>query len=279
MPQGVYIYMKRKITVKIIAVVAVTALMLAAAGCVTQDQPKNDDSLKKVLDKGELVLGLDEGFPPMGFVNDAGEVVGFDIYVAQEVCRRLGVTLVKKGINWDTKEDELNSGTIDCIWNGMSITPARAESMNLSEPYMKNEIIFAVMGDSDIKGTRDLKGRHVGVQAGSTAQEKLKETDIYPDITEVPFEENLTLLQKLEAKEIDAALIDSVVAYYFIASSENRFFILPDSLAEEEYAIGFRKEDKALRDKVQEILIEMKTDGTLGRISKTWFGSDITTVR
>ena len=151
--------------------------------------------------------------------------------------------------------------------------------MNLSEPYMKNEIIFVVMGDSEIKSIRDLKGKRVGVQSGSTAQDKLEETDIYPDITKITFEENLTLLQKLEEKEIDAALIDSVVAYYFISSSESRFFVLPDSLAEEEYAIGFRKGDQKLRDRIQKILIGMKTDGTLGRISKTWFGSDITTVR
>lgn len=266
-------------TKRIIACLIAAVFAFTAFGCASQNNTDSDDSLQKVLDKGELVLGLDTGFPPMGFIDESGETVGFDIYVAQEVCRRLGVRLVTKGINWDTKEDELNSKAIDCIWNGMSVTPARSESMNLSEPYMKNELIIVVMGDSEIKGLKDLKGKSVGVQSGSTAEETLQKTDLYSDITIVPFEDNIALLKSLEQGGMDAALVDSVVAYYFISSSTNRFFVLPDSLGEEEYAIGFRKNDQKLRDKVQEILIEMKTDGSLGRISKTWFGSDITTVR
>ena len=267
---------------RLIALMTFAACIFTLAGCTQHPAVTGyykDNSLKKVLDAGQLVLGLDTEFPPMGFIDDKGEIVGFDIDVAEEVCRRLGVTLVKKGIDWDSKEDELNSGSIDCIWNGMSITPARAEAMNLSEPYMKNELIVAIMSSSSIKGMRDLDGRTIGVQSGSTAEDVLRASDSFSDITIIEYPDNLTLFDKLEAGEMDAALVDSIVAYYYVFSSSEKFYILPDSLEEEEYAIGFRKNDQALRDRIQEIISDMKTDGTLGKISKNWFGSDITTVR
>ena len=265
----------------LIAALMIAACLLTAAGCgsAQSGEQRDDDSLQKVLDAGQLVLGLDVGFPPMGFIDDSGEIVGFDIDVAQEVCDRLGVKLVKLGINWDTKEKTLNNGTIDCIWNGMSVTPARAESMNLSEPYMKNEMIFVVLGSSDAKTMRDLAGRTVGVQSGSTAQELLEDSVLSGNITIRLYDTNQQLLENLKMGVVDAALLDSVAAYYIIFSSNVPFFVLPESLGEEEYAVGFRKGDQALRDRVQEILGEMKADGTLGQISKSWFGSDITTVK
>ena len=265
---------------KILAGIVAAVLLLSLTGCGSgKESSKNDDSLRKVLDAGQFVLGLDVDFPPMGFLDETGEIVGFDIDVAQEVCNRLGVKLVKKGINWDTKEDTLNSGEIDCIWNGMSITPGRAEAMNLSDPYMKNELIVIILGESDARNLSDLTGKKVGVQSGSTALETLEKSKIYPSITVVTFDDNLTLLQKLADREVDAALVDSIVAYYFIFSDDNQFYVLPDSLGEEKYAVGFRKNDQALRDKVQQIISEMKADGTLSNISKKWFGSDITIVK
>jgi len=273
---------KRKTLKKMFAVVAAAMMLLTLTCCGSNVQTVDaarDDSLKRVMDAGQLVLGLDVSFPPMGFADENGNLVGFDIDMAQEVCDRLGVKLVKKGIDWDKKETELNEMRIDCIWNGLSITPARAESMNLSEPYMKNELIVVVPGSSDAIVLRDLKGRRVGVQSGSTAQDVLEASSLLPDITVRAYETVAALLEHLDKGEVDAALIDSVSAYYFIFSSDKPYFILSESMAEEDYAIGFRKEDRALRDKVQQIISDMKADGTLGRISRKWFGSDITTVR
>ncbi len=265
---------------KLAALFCFFAMLCLLAGCGGKtDAPKSDNSLQKVLDAKKFVLGLDVGFPPMGFVNEAGEITGFDIDVAQEVCSRLGVTLVKQGIDWDTKEDKLNDGTIDCIWNGLSVTPERSKTMDFSEPYMKNELIFVVSADSGVKGMYDLAGRKVGVQSGATAQDALKASDIFSKIAIVPFEDNLTLLRQLEQGGVDAALMDSVVAYYYIFSNDKQFFVLPSSLGEEKYAIGFRKGDQKLRDKIQSTISDMKADGTLGKISKKWFGSDITIVK
>lgn len=269
--------MKYGKTIAIVACALAALCMLAACG--TQNQKAGDDSLQKVLDSGELILGLDTAFPPMGSIDESGEIVGFDIDVGQEVCNRLGVTLVKKPINWDENEEELNSGRIDCIWNGMSVTPERIESMCLSEPYMKNEFIFLLLEDSAISELKELKGKLVGVQTGSTAEEALVKSDLYSDIQVRLFEDNVELLQRLEQGEMDAALVDSVVAYYFVNNSSKPFLILPDSFGEDEYAIGFRKGDQALRDRVQEILGQMREDGKLAEIAIKWFGSDITTVK
>ena len=272
--------MKRSVYKRILACVLALVSVLAFAGCGGQNEDADDDSLQKVLDAGQLILGLDTGFPPMGFIDENGDIVGFDIDVAQEVCNRLGVTLVKQGIDWDEKENDLNEGRIDCIWNGFSVTPARDEAMCLSDPYMKNELIVVVLGGSEVKVLRDLKGMKIGVQSGSTAQDVLEASDIYPDVTEISYDTVMILVDKLNKGEIDAAVIDSVSAYYFMFSSEEQqYFTLSDSLDEEDYAIGFRKNDRKLRDKIQEIISEMKADGTLGNISKKWFGSDITTVR
>lgn len=238
-----------------------------------------DQSLQKVLDSGKLVLGLDATFKPMGYTNENDEVVGFDIDVAEEVCARMGVELVKEGINWETKEQDLNAGRIDCIWNGMSVSPSRAEEMNLSEPYMTNAMVFVVPASSDITAMDQLSDKIIGVQNGSTAEEILMASEIGATITEQPMATNIEALQQMELGIVDAVFLDSVVANYEITSSGKDYKVLPDGLEEEEYAIGFRKNDQALRDEVQKILSEMKADGKLGEISTEWFGSDITTVK
>lgn len=240
---------------------------------------ETDQSLQKVLDSGKFILGLDATFKPMGYTDENDEIVGFDIDVAEEVCARMGVELVKEGINWETKEQDLNAGRIDCIWNGMSVSPSRAEEMNLSEPYMTNAMVFVVPASSDITAMDQLSDKIIGVQNGSTAEEILMASEIGATITEQPMATNIEALQQMELGLVDAVFLDSVVANYEITSSGKDYKVLPDGLEEEEYAIGFRKADQALRDEVQRILSEMKADGKLGEISTEWFGSDITTVK
>lgn len=281
--------------VKLIAVMALVPAMLAGCGnssstadetttaadtdaaAVTEEATGEDNSLQKVLDSGEFILGLDATFKPMGYTNENDEIVGFDIDCAEEVCARLGVKLVKQPIDWDTKEQDLDSGKIDCIWNGMSINASRQEVMNLSEPYMKNEMVFVVTAGSAIASQADLDGKTVAVQSGSTAQEILENAGL--NITENALATNVECLQQLELNLVDAVFMDSVVANYEIKESGKDYVLLSDGLEEEEYAIGFRKNDQALRDKVQQTLSEMKADGKLGEISEKWFGSDITTVQ
>lgn len=266
------------------------ACLFAFAGCsgnnaaTTTEAGNNtttaDESLNKVLESKKFILGLDATFVPMGYTDDNDQIVGFDIDVAQEVCDRLGVELVKQPINWDTKETDLDLGKIDCIWNGLSVSPSRAEAMNLSEAYMRNDMIFTVMNDGKYTSSAQLEGKVIAVQNGSTAQEILEGSDIGKKVTVNAIATNVEALQQLELGLVDGVFLDSVVANYLITTTGKNYTILPETVGEqEEYAVGFRKNDCALRDKVQSILSEMKADGKLGEISTKWFGSDITTVK
>ena len=252
--------------------------LVLALGLATSALASADNSLQDILDKGQLVLGLDASFPPMGFVDaGSGDIVGFDIDLAREVAKRMGVELVCQPINWDAKEMELNAHHIDCIWNGMTITPQRLNDMSISLPYLKNDqevVVRKADGITDLKG---LAGKKLGIQAGSSANEALDSAvEFKQTLGEVvPFDENLTALMDLNLGGVDAVLVDVIVANYYMTVNSYPFVVLDESLAPEEYGIGFRKGDVALTDKVNQILLEMREDGTLETISTKWFGSDI----
>ena len=267
---------KRKTNCRIALLLSL--LLLVFTGCEKENED-TDHSLKTITDSGVLVLGLEENYPPMGFRNAAGEFTGFDIDLAREVCHRMGVTLQPRGINWDDKEKELEEGLIDCVWNGLSATPARAERMTLSEAYMKNDAVFVVAKNSRIKSAEDLEGKRVGTQAGSSSEEKLNGSEIRDGIELVLLDENMELFEQLDKGELDAIFLDSIFAYYYIAEYDKSYYLLPTVFDTEDIVIGFRKGDLALRDRIQEILWEMRNDGTLAEISKKWFGTDVTTVR
>ncbi len=239
-----------------------------------------DTSLQEVMDAGKLVLGLDPTFKPMGYTNESDDIVGFDIDLAKEVCSRMGIELEAHPVNWETKEQDLNAGTIDCIWNGLSVSDERKQVMLMSDPYMNNAMVFVVAGSSEIASQADLAGKNIAVQNGSTAQEILAASDVVTvngaSMTELAT--NVEALQQLELGMVDAVFMDSVVADYEITSTGKDFKVLADGLSEEEYAIGFRLGDQALCDKITEVLLEMKEDGTVEKIATEWFGSDVTTI-
>ena len=215
----------------------------------------------------------------MGFRDENNEIVGFDIDCAKEVASRMGVELVIQPIAWDSKQMELDSGNIDCIWNGMSINEERKEAMNLSDPYLKNDMVFVVLGSSDYQSQADLEGKNIAVQNGSSAQEILEASDFAAKAGSIAgYDDNVTAFMDLDANGVDAVFLDSVVANYFITEKQKDYRVLSDVLYEEEYAIGFRKGDQALRDEVQNTLNDMKADGKLGEISTKWFGSDVTVI-
>lgn len=285
--------MKFKRLLSIAAVAALSVSLLA--GCGSKDAGTDtastdsgsgtagsDQSLQYVLDKGELVLGLDDSFPPMGFRDDNNEIVGFDIDVANAVCEKLGVKLVTQPVDWESKEIELNAKNIDCIWNGLSVSPEREASMNMSIPYMENHMALVVRPDGDIKTIDDMKGKVLALQSGSTAEEALDSEDgaaLKDMVANVNgFDDNLTALMDLDTKASDAVLMDDVVANYLISENNKDYIVLSDFLYAEDYAIAFRKGDDALTEAVNNALRELKKDGTLGEIATKWFGSDTTTV-
>ena len=233
----------------------------------------------KTTDGGTLIVGFDQDFPPMGFVGDDGEYTGFDLELAQEVAKRLGLEYKAQPIDWDSKDMELESGNIDCIWNGFTMT-GREDDYTWTEPYMANQQVFVVANDSDINSQADLAGKIVEVQADSSAEAALKEA---PELT-ATFKELLTTadyntaFMDLEQGAVDVIAMDVIVAGYQIQQRNADFKILDDSLSEEEYGVGFKKGNTELRDKVQSTLEEMAEDGTLQEVSEKWFSKDVTTI-
>lgn len=266
--------MKKTLTV-LAALVAAACLFMSCG-----NKAKADNSLEELKGRGVFVLGLDDSFPPLGFRDENNEIVGYDIDLAKEVASRMGVSFKAQPINWDTKELELKTGNIDCIWNGLTITDERKAALSLSKPYLNNAQIVVVRNDSGIKNLADLKGKKIGLQSGSSAQDAV---DANPDFKNslagiVPFEQNLMALMDLNAKGVDGVVMDIVVAEYSIKTSGLPFHTLEETLAPEEYGIAFRKGDKKLTDEVQRILEEMAADGTVAQICNKWFGADISVI-
>lgn len=272
--------MKRIISVSL-AVLAIVALGLT--GCskaAKNDGSGKDTSLQTIKSKGKLVLGLDDAFPPMGYRNENNEIIGYDIDLAKEVAKRLGVELVLQPIDWNAKEQELNTGKIDCIWNGFTITEERAKNMAFTKPYLKNAQVLVVKKSAPYQTLTDLKGKSIGLQAGSSAAEALNSAaDFKASLKNVvEFKDNLTALMDLEVGGVDAVIMDLIVANDNIKRAGKDYRILAESLSAEDYGVGFRKNDLALRDAVQATLEAMAKDGTLANITTQWFGSDISVV-
>ena len=226
-----------------------------------------------------FVVGFDAEYPPYGYMDENGEYTGFDLELAAEVADRLGLTFVPQPIAWDAKNMELESGNIDCIWNGFTMT-GREDEYTWSEPYMENSQVVVVLEDSGIESTADLAGKIVEVQADSSAEAALKEmpelTESFAALQTTP--DYNTAFMDLEMGSVDAIAMDVIVAGYQLQQRDGGFKILDDTLASEEYAIGFKKGNEALRDQVQTVLDEMASDGTMKEISEKWFGEDITTI-
>lgn len=255
----------------------------------TAQAQDTDDSWAKVEQAGEFVLGFDSGFPPMGYMDEeTGDYIGFDLDIAQEVCNRLNIELKKQPIAWDTKEQELDGGNVDCIWNGMSWTEERAKAMQVTDAYMKNNQIILTLASSEYATTDSLKDMTVGVQSKSSAEAALNEevnADFLNSLQEVvPLENYTTGIMELKQGSIQGIAIDEIVAKHYIEKEPDTFQVVKDAdgnqatLAVEDFVIGFRKNDTKLKDKIWNTLKEMKEDGKLAEISTKWFAEDITTV-
>ncbi|MDF2801318.1 MAG: periplasmic component of amino acid ABC-type transporter/signal transduction system [Anaerocolumna sp.] len=274
---------------KIWILASILVLSLAiVGGCskknVAQDTSTSqgaDTSLEDIKAKGKLVLGLDDSFPPMGFQDENQEIVGFDIDVAKEVSKRMGVELVLQPISWDAKEVELSTKNIDCIWNGMTYNEERAKAMTLSIPYMENTQVSVVLTDSSVNTLEDLAGKTVVIQNGSTASDAMDSNEDFKNSLKelVKVDNNVQALLDLKTSGSDSVVMDEVVARYYTEKEAGTYRVLDQSLADEEYVIGFRKGEVSLCTEVEKYLKEMKEDGTLASISQTWFGKDLTTIK
>lgn len=266
------------------AVIMILILVFAIASfaaCGGSGAKATDESLKYVQDRGKLIMGLDDSFPPMGFRNEQNEIVGFDVDVAKAVAEKLGVELVLQPIDWNAKEQELATKNIDCIWNGMSVNEERKKNMTLSVAYMDNNMALVVRSGEGIDTLADMKDKSLALQAGSSAMDALNSKEEFKKSLKevVELKDNVQALMNLETKAVDAVLMDDVVARYYIEVNEKPFVVLEETLATEEYAVGFRKGDEALKAAVEDALKELAKEGKLAEISEKWFGKDITKIK
>ena len=232
-------------------------------------------------DSKTLTVGFDAEYPPFGYMDESGEYVGFDLDVAQKVCDNLGWELVKKPINWDSKDMELSSGKIDVIWNGFSITDERRQEVLFSNPYLSTKQSIIVKKGSDITKKADLAGKKIALQDGSTSEDALKaDTATYESVGDdniSRFKENSQVLMEVDSGRADAAVIDEVFVRYYLQKENllDKYTVLEEGFDEEDYGVGGRKGDYALMEAINKALDECKADGTTSEISQKWFGEDL----
>ena len=222
----------------------------------------------------EFVVGFDAEYPPYGYLDEAtGDYTGFDLELAEELCKRRGWTLKKQPINWDNKDAEIDSGTIDCIWNGMTYT-GREAAYTWSKPYVNNSIVIAVLAESDIQTPADLAGKVVIVQSDSSAETALKSDELASLTgTFADLQRNAsynTCFTDMKSGAVDAVAVDIGVARYQMRNNPDAFRILEEPISTEQYAIAFKLGNEALRDKVQETYDEMLADGTVMKIAEKY---------
>jgi His/Glu/Gln/Arg/opine family amino acid ABC transporter permease subunit len=242
--------------------------------CLTADDEVQEET---TADDNTFVVGFDAEFPPYGYKNDDGEYVGFDLDLAQEVCDRNGWILKKQPIEWNSKDMELNSGSISCIWNGFTMN-GREDAYTWTTPYVDNSQVVVVRKDSGITQLSDLSGKVVAVQADSSAlaaltgedasEENLALAETFKDLQQVG--DYNSAFMNLESGAVNAICMDIGVANYEIASRGDKFVMLEDRLSSEEYGIGFKLGNTELRDKVQATLLDMLADGTFEEIAEKW---------
>ena len=236
------------------------AVALALCGC----------SERGTLKDGRFVVGFDADFPPYGF-KQGDQYVGFDLDLARAVCEKKGWTFVASPINWDSKDMELNSGAIDCIWNGFTMQ-GREDAYTWSCAYVDNSQVVMVKKGSPIKALKDLAGKTVGVQTDTPVQKALSGKD-KENLDVVNLGKTLKSLvvmpnynqavMDLDSGAVDAVALDVGVAKKKMADRPGKFEILKEIVMKETYGIGFKKGNEALRDAVEEVLRELADDGTM----------------
>ncbi len=260
-----------------IALLSVGALLAACGKNETAQAPVAAPAAPAPAAVAKIVVGLDDNFPPMGFRDDKNQLVGFDIDMAREAAKRMGVEVEFKPIDWSAKEAELSGKRVDALWNGLTITDERKQNIAFTAPYMENHQIIVVPASSPIKTKADLAGKVVGAQEGSSAVDAVKKDEaVFKSFKEFKtFGDNVTALMDLSTGRLQAVVVDEVVGRYYVAKKPQDYAVLQDNFGTEEYGVGVRKDDTALQGRLDTALADMKKDGTAGRIAEQWFGKNI----
>ncbi len=260
---------------KILLVLSVFLIFIMVA-C-RKNEVINSDAENIVATNNEFVVGFDAEYPPYGYMDASGNYTGFDLELAEEVCKRNNLSLVKQPIDWDTKDLELNSGNIDCIWNGFTIT-GRENDYTWTFPYVDNQIVIVVNNDSNINDLSNIK--NLTTQTGSSAESTLnslkEDSNSWVNNIEISLTADFnTAFMNLESGVTDAVAVDIGVAKYQLNNRKN-LKIFNDGiddkgiLSSEQYAVGFKKGNTEYRDMVEKTLTEMYNDGKFTEIANKY---------
>lgn len=267
---------------KKILTMAMAAALLITVGCSAAPAPTAPvtDNTAAIKAKGEIVVGLDDTFVPMGFRDAAGNIVGFDVDMATEALGRMGLKVKFQPIDWSLKETELNSKNIDLIWNGYTMTDTRKEIVNFTSPYLDNRQSIVVLAGSDIKTKADLEGKTVATQTSSSSYEAITaDAQVMAGFEggePILFDTYNEAFIDLEAGRVDAVVADEILARYYTAQrGVEKYVFLSDDFGDEEYGVGVRKSDAVLLKELNAALDAMKADKKAEEISVKWFGENI----
>lgn len=257
---------------KLFAMLLTLAMIMSLCACGgKKEEPAPAESGAATETSGKLIVGFDAEFPPFGYVAEDGSYDGFDLAMAKEVCSRLGWEYSEVAIDWDSKDNELSSGNITCIWNGFTYT-GREDQYTWSDPYVDNSIVVVVKKDSGITSLADLAGKKVMAQAASSAVDAINENEEFKSsLAEViELADYNTGFLELKQGTVDAIAADMGVAQYQLANSSEDYVIIEEPISTEQYAVGFLLGNEADRDAVNAELHKMAEDGTMMSIAENY---------
>lgn len=262
---------------KFLLILMLCLFCVGVTGCQNVAKRANtQDTWARIVQKKQVVVGLDNSFVPMGFVKKNGQLTGYDVELARKVFQRYGIKVNFQTIDWSMNATELRNGTIDLIWNGYSITPQRKEKVAFSRPYLRNGQVLVVRKNSVIKTFAQMNGKELGLQTGSTAEQwyeskqsvlKAKKAILYDQIP--------NSFLDLNANRIQGILLDEVYANYYLAhmAKKSDYRVIKNSQVPADlFAVGMRKGDKTLRQKVNASLLALQRNGQLEQLNEKWFG-------
>ncbi len=249
--------------------------LFAVVGLASCGAPSIPTTFDALVDRGYVIVGLDDTFAPMGFRNDQNELVGFDVDLAKLVFETLDIEVRFQPIDWAAKVLELDAGNIDMIWNGLTITEPRRLEMLFSDPYISNRQIVLTKADATIDTIAELADRTVAAQLGSASEDAIKANAIFEDLTLITTDTFNDALLELDANSVDAVVVDEIYGRYVISQNPGEYRVMTETLGDEFYGIGFRLGNTTIRDTVNDTLFDLIESGDALAIAQEWFAEDI----
>ena len=261
--------MNKKIFIVELITITILSILIVGVIEIKKANSKDRDNM--------LIIGLDDSFPPYGFRNENNEIEGLDVDLAKAVGEKIGKEVKFQPISWASKEQELNNGNIDCIWNGFAYSPDRAKTMTLSKKYLKGEMYFMLKGDSNIKSQGELVGKKIGVQSGSVQEADLENSTLGKQVEIVPYADFLIACLDLEMGGIDAVYTSSIYGNYIIESKNKDYRTISsyDISTASGTVIAFKLGNFELKEKIENALEQLEKEGKLEEISMKWLGSSM----